>query len=84
MIPLRWKRLSMVFPASHSLVPTESPYERIADEVLLKIFSFLTHPQLCQITSVNKRFKTLALDISFWKKEKRQCNDKLYRGICKS
>jgi len=44
MIPLRWKRLSMVFPASHSLVPTESPFERIADEVLLKIFSFLTYP----------------------------------------
>jgi hypothetical protein len=52
-------------------VPTESPFDRIADEVL-KIFSFLTHPQLCQITSVNKRFKTLALDTSFWKKERRQ------------
>jgi hypothetical protein len=51
--------------------PTQSgsfPFERLSDEVILTIFSFLTHPQLCRIASVNKRFKTLALEPSLWKK----------------
>jgi hypothetical protein len=50
--------------------PTQSgsPFERLSDEVILTIFSFLTHPQLCRIASVNKRLKTLALEPSLWKK----------------
>jgi hypothetical protein len=52
-----------------SVVPSESgsPFERMSDEVMLRILSFLTHPQLCRITSVSQRFKTLALDPSLWK-----------------
>jgi hypothetical protein len=51
--------------------PTQSgssPFERLSDEVILPIFSFLTQPQLCGIASVNKRFQTLALEPSLWKK----------------
>jgi hypothetical protein len=54
----------------HSVVPSESgsPFERISDEVMLRILSFLTHPQLCMLASVSQRFNALALDPSLWKK----------------
>jgi hypothetical protein len=50
-------------------VPTESMslFEGMSDEVMLRILSFLTHPQLCRLASVSQRFKTLALDPSLWK-----------------
>jgi hypothetical protein len=54
----------------HSVVPSDSgsPFERISDEVMLRILSFLTHPQLCRLASVSQRFNALALDPSLWKK----------------
>jgi hypothetical protein len=58
--------------SSHCAVdPTENifPIGLLSDEMILDIFSFLEHSQLCMIASVNKRFHTLALDPSLWKKE---------------
>jgi hypothetical protein len=54
----------------HFVVPSESgsPFERMSDEVMLRILSFLTHPQLCRLASVSQRFNALALDPSLWKK----------------
>jgi hypothetical protein len=45
--------------------------EQMPDEVILKVFSFMTKPQLCRISTVSKRFHRLAMDPSLWRKVNR-------------
>jgi hypothetical protein len=35
------------------------------------VFSFMTKPQLCRISTVSKRFHRLAMDPSLWRKVNR-------------
>jgi hypothetical protein len=42
---------------------------RLPDEVWIKVFSFLSQPELIALTTVSSRFYRLALDPSLWREE---------------
>jgi hypothetical protein len=42
---------------------------RLPDEVWIKVFSFLSQPELIVLTTVSSRFYRLALDPSLWREE---------------
>lgn len=41
--------------------------EKLPDKVLLNIFSYLSHRQICQIARVCKRWRLIAYDTRLWK-----------------
>ena len=59
------------------------PIETLPDETLLNLFKFLKFKDLGRCLQVSKRFRTMALDETLWKKIKIVDQGNLLRGIDK-
>ena len=51
-----------------SKVDIPSPFEKLPDEIILKIFSFLSFKSLGNCNQVSSRMKRIASDTSLWEK----------------
>lgn len=41
--------------------------EKLPDKVLLNIFSYLSHKEICSMSRVSKKWRTIAYNTSLWR-----------------
>ena len=74
-VPLRFTDSFMAYlnrPNSQGKIPPKriegpSPFDRISDEIMVKIFSYLPRSSLGKCAPVCKRFRRIAIDDALWK-----------------
>lgn len=54
-------------PADQPLMFVLQTIEKLPDKVLLNIFSYLTHREICRMARVCKKWRLIAYDTRLWK-----------------